>query len=153
MFFKPQRGLGPQCPICDDMLLSIACQGTQESGRRKQKITKNYAGKVIITFYSIIYCCFKTSPSFPKGPFSIYGGYRTANLSNGGAKKVIVPYGKCVKNIAVPYGSQAKKSLCPVYETDAIGHCILQLGVWGRCKPPSRSRAVPCGLLESLGLR
>ena len=28
---KPQVGLRPQCPICADMLLSIACQGTQES--------------------------------------------------------------------------------------------------------------------------
>ena len=26
MFFKPQPGLGPRCPICADMLLSIACQ-------------------------------------------------------------------------------------------------------------------------------
>ena len=26
MFFKPQPGLGPQCPICADMLVSIACQ-------------------------------------------------------------------------------------------------------------------------------
>ena len=32
MFFKPQPGLGPQCPICAGMLLSIACEGTQESG-------------------------------------------------------------------------------------------------------------------------
>ena len=55
MFFKPQPGLGPQCPICADMLLSIACQGTQESGRKKQKRTKNYADKVIIRFYSITY--------------------------------------------------------------------------------------------------
>ena len=29
---------------------------------------KNYADKVIIRFYSITYCCFKTSPSFPKHP-------------------------------------------------------------------------------------
>ena len=50
------------------MLLSIACQGTQESGWKKQKIRKNYADKVIIRFYSITYCCFKTSPSFPKHP-------------------------------------------------------------------------------------
>ena len=78
-----------------------------------------------------------------KGPLSVYGGYRTGNQSNGGAKQVLVPYGKYVKNIAVPYGSQAKKSLCPTYETDAVGHCILQLGVWGCSKPPSRSRAVP----------
>ena len=32
VFFKPQPGLGPQCPICADMLLSIACQGTHKSG-------------------------------------------------------------------------------------------------------------------------
>ena len=53
MFFKPQPGLGPQSPICVDMLLGIACQGTQESGLKKQKRTKNYADKVIIRFYSI----------------------------------------------------------------------------------------------------
>ena len=35
------------------------------------------------------------------------------HLSNGGAKKVLVPYGKCVKNIAVRYGSQAKKVFVP----------------------------------------
>ena len=75
MFFKPQPGLGPQCPICAGMLLSIACQGTQESGRKKQKITKNYADKVIKRFYSIIYCCFKTSPSFPKHPSILFGTY------------------------------------------------------------------------------
>ena len=68
MFFKPQPGLGPQCPICPDMLLSIACQGTQESGGKKQKRTKIYADKVIIRFYSITYCCFKTSPNFPEHP-------------------------------------------------------------------------------------
>ena len=40
MFFKPQLGLGPQCPICADMLLSIACQGTQDSERdRKEQRT------------------------------------------------------------------------------------------------------------------
>ena len=33
---------------------------------KEQKRTKNYAGKVIIRFYSITYCCFKTSPSFPE---------------------------------------------------------------------------------------
>ena len=32
MFFKPQPGLGLQCPICANLLLSIACQGTQGSG-------------------------------------------------------------------------------------------------------------------------
>ena len=50
MFFKPQPVLSPQGPICADMLLSIACQGTQESGSKKQKITKNYVDKVIIRF-------------------------------------------------------------------------------------------------------
>ena len=45
MPFKPQPGLDPQCPICADMLLSIACQGTQESGRKKQKRAKNYGIK------------------------------------------------------------------------------------------------------------
>ena len=68
MFFEPRPGLCPQCPICADMLLSIACQRTQESGWKKQKRTKNYADKVIIRFYSVTYCCFKTSPSFPKHP-------------------------------------------------------------------------------------
>ena len=68
MFFKPQPGLGPQCPICAgaDMLLSIACQRTQESGWKKQKRTKTYADQVIIRFYSITYCCFKTSANFPE---------------------------------------------------------------------------------------
>ena len=47
--------IGPQCPICADMLLSIACQRTQESGWKKQKRTKHYAGKVIIRFHSITY--------------------------------------------------------------------------------------------------
>ena len=32
ILFKPQPGLGPQCPICAGMFLSIACKGTQESG-------------------------------------------------------------------------------------------------------------------------
>ena len=32
MFFKPQPGLGLQCAICADILLSIACQGKQDSG-------------------------------------------------------------------------------------------------------------------------
>ena len=32
MVFKLRPGLGLQCPICADMLLSIACQGTQGSG-------------------------------------------------------------------------------------------------------------------------
>ena len=32
MFFKPQPGLGPQCPVCAGISLRIACQGTQESG-------------------------------------------------------------------------------------------------------------------------
>ena len=31
MFFKPQPGLGLQYPICADMLLSLACQRTQDS--------------------------------------------------------------------------------------------------------------------------
>ena len=51
MFFKPQPDLDPQCPICAGMLLSIACKETQESGWKQQKITKNYADKVIIRFF------------------------------------------------------------------------------------------------------
>ena len=30
MFFKPQPGLGLQCPICADLLLSIVCQTKQD---------------------------------------------------------------------------------------------------------------------------
>ena len=65
-----------------------------------------------------------------KGPLSIYGGYRTGNLSNGGAKKVLVPYGKCVKNIAVPYGSQAKKVFVPYMKQMqlVIAYCSWGLG-------------------------
>ena len=62
MFFKPQPGLGPQCPIFAEMFLSIACQGTQESDSKKQKRAKNYVDKVIIRFYSVTYGCFETSP-------------------------------------------------------------------------------------------
>ena len=40
MFFKPQPGLGPQCSMYADMLLSIDYQGTQEPGQKKQKRTK-----------------------------------------------------------------------------------------------------------------
>ena len=67
MFFKPQPGLGLKCPICAGLLLSIACQGTQGSGWKKQKRT-NYVKKVIVRLYSITYCCFENSPSFPKHP-------------------------------------------------------------------------------------
>ena len=48
MFFKPQPGLGLQYPIYAGMLLSIACQGTHDSGWKKQKRTKNCVDKVIV---------------------------------------------------------------------------------------------------------
>ena len=42
MFFKPHPGLGPQCPICADMFLSIAYKGKQdaERNRKEQKTTQ-----------------------------------------------------------------------------------------------------------------
>ena len=41
MFFKPHPGLGPQCPICAGMLLSIACYENKtlvERNEKKQKL-------------------------------------------------------------------------------------------------------------------
>ena len=37
MFFKPQPGLGPQCPICAEILLSIACKAQGGGGRKLKK--------------------------------------------------------------------------------------------------------------------
>ena len=43
-------------------------QGNTGIWLKETENNKNYEDKVIIRFFSITYCCFKTSPSFPKHP-------------------------------------------------------------------------------------
>ena len=52
MFFKPQPGFGPQCPICAGMLLSIACYRENkilvERNRKEQKFF-GYSDSLVVT--------------------------------------------------------------------------------------------------------
>ena len=89
----------------------------------------------------------------PKGPLSIYGGYRTGNLSNGGATKVLVPYGKCVKNITVPYGSQAKKVFVPYMKQMQLVIAYCSWGSGGAVSLPVGPGQCPGGLLESFRVK
>ena len=89
----------------------------------------------------------------PKGPLSIYGGYRTGNLSNGGAKQVLVPYGKCVKNIAVPYGSQAKKVFVPYMKQMQLVIAYCSWGSGGAVSLSVGPGQCPGGLLESFRVK
>ena len=69
-------------------------------------------------------------------------------------EKVLVPSTKISKKVGVPSVEGRKKVHVPynytIYSDTASevqhamtnGHCHLQLGVWGCCKPLSRSRAL-----------
>ena len=88
-----------------------------------------------------------------KGPLSIYGGYGTGNLSNGGAKKVLVPYGKYLKNIAVPYGSQAKKVFVSYMKQMQLVIAYCSWGSGGTVSLPVDLGQCPGGLLESFTVK
>ena len=49
MFFKSQAGLGPQCPICAGMLLSIACQGKEDYGSKPSIQVSIFFGTSILS--------------------------------------------------------------------------------------------------------
>ena len=89
----------------------------------------------------------------PKGLLSIYGGYRTGNLSNGGAQKVLVLYGKCVKNIAVPYGSQAEKVFVPYMKHMQLVIAYCSWGSGGTVSLPVVPGQCPGGLLKSFRVK
>ena len=88
-----------------------------------------------------------------KGLLSIYGGYRTANLSNGGAKKVLVLYGKCVKNTAVLYGSQAKKVFVPHMKQMQLVIAYCSWGSGSAVSLPVSPRQCTGGPLESFRVK
>ena len=88
-----------------------------------------------------------------KGPLGIYGGYRTGNLSNGGAKNALVPNGKCVKNIAVPYRSQAKKVFVPYMKQMQLVIAYCSWGSGGAVSLPVGPGQCPDGLLESFRVK
>ena len=68
-------------------------------------------------------------------------------------KKVLVPYGKCVKNIAVPYGSQAKKVFVPYMKQMQLVIAYCSWGSGGTISLPVGPGQCPGGLLESFRVK